>query len=96
MILWIEEILIVARVPARKRQRQAHEFCLWTYLMNAFHNRVVALGVILRCGVMLGLYLIEHFPKRKRVMVARLMSLSVLVRESAIGVPTHQPAEVVA
>jgi hypothetical protein len=64
--------------------------------VNAFDNSVVPFRIVLRSGIVLKVHLIEHLPVGNLVMVAGLMTFAIFIGETALGVPTHQPAKVVA
>ena len=63
--------------------------------MNRTHDRVVALGILLRCHVVLKINLVEHLPIRHFVVVAGIVPNTVFIGEAAIRIPAHQPCIVV-
>src|SRR5882757_473295 len=85
----IQEVFEIARIVRRHGQRQTHEFCIGTNLVDRADDRVVACGVLFRGGFVLELYLVEYFPNGKVVVVTVRMLFAVFVGEAALGVPAH-------
>ena len=96
MVSMVEKIFEIARLDRRRRQSQAHELCIRAHLVDSADDGIVARGVLLRCGLVFELHLVEHFPDGKVVMVARRVLFAILIGEAAHGVPTYQPGKVLA
>src|SRR3954449_10333672 len=92
----VQEVLVPFRVFRGESQGQAHKLGIRADFVDSLYNCIVFSGVGLWRGVVFPVRFIQHLPIGKSEMVARVVGLTKLIRETALGVPTDQTSEIFA
>ena len=95
VVLRVQEVLEELGLLGGLGQRHPHELQPGLHAAHGFHHRVVEARVGLRREAVLEVHLVQDFPVRDRVVMARLVALAELVGESSLGVPGQESRVVV-